>query len=292
MKKHAVKTWSTPVTDEKKRIIPCVLCGASHFKRALQCDGFAYVRCASCNMVQMNPQPEVDPVLRRYTKIYGEEYRAYELANEDSFLHLQLLALKDAGFDMCEQEIFQRSTGTAPLVLDVGCASGALLYELKKRGWQVCGVEISPAAEYARNTRLLDVRSLPLEQNCFASESFDLIHASHLLEHLNQPALFIRETFRLLRKGGRLFVTTPNIAGFQARLFGGSWRSAIFDHLCLFSVKTLSALIVHAGFHIECVRTWGGLAAGTVPLWLKKIADSTAKKLGQGDVMIICAVKP
>jgi len=178
-----------------------------------------------------------------------------------------------------------------PSILDIGCATGALLASLRNRGWQVTGVEISPSAEYARCERALDVRSSVLEENSFPAETFDVVHASHLIEHLNDPFAFLMEVSRVLKKNGFIFITTPNIDGFQSRLFGSSWRSAIFDHLYLFSVSTLSKLLKKTGFKIESCRTWGGLAAGTVPVWQKKIADNLVKHFGSGDVMIIRAVK-
>ena len=286
-RKNPVKTWSTPVSAKEQRPIPCALCGGVRFKPALLCEGFAYVRCTRCGLVQINPQPVPADVLRRYRDSYGTEYLAYELANESAFLDLQLLALKDAGFDALEKELFRRGP---PCALDIGCATGALLLRLRERGWRVTGVEISPSAGYARDKRGLDVYSLPLEENRFPPESFDLILSSHLIEHLNEPAAFVRETCRLLRPGGRFLITTPNIAGFQARLFGGRWRSAIFDHLYLFSVRTLKALLSATGFAVEGVYTWGGLAAGA-PIPLKKIADRVVKPLGLGDVMLIKARK-
>ena len=288
--KQPVKTWSTPVAEEKRGSIPCALCGGDRFKPALTCEGFFYVRCVRCDLVQMNPQPAASDVARRYRDAYGRDYLSYELANEAAFLELQQLALAGAGFAGLEKEL-ARHDGTAPLVLDIGCATGALLLHLRDRGWRVMGVEISPSAEYARRERGLDVRSLPLEENNFPPESFDLVLASHLIEHLNSPGAFVREACRILRPGGRFLVTTPNIAGFQARLFGSRWRSAIFDHLYLFSIQTLRALLSGAGFTIEGIHTWGGLAAGAAPRCLKKIADRAVKPLGLGDVMLVRARK-
>jgi len=134
---------------------------------------------------------------------------------------------------------------------------------------------------------LLDVRNIPLEDNKFPENSFDVVIASHLIEHLNDPKTFFKEVYLILKDGGRLFITTPNISGFQARLNGGHWRSAIFDHLYLFSDRTLSKLLKDTGFKVERCRTWGGLAAGTAPVWLKKTADFLVKRFNCGDVMII-----
>jgi SAM-dependent methyltransferase len=300
-----IKTWSTPVAAEESRPVPCALCGGEQFRPHLSCEGFAFVRCVRCGLVQMNPQPLFKAIASRYQEGHGDDYLSYELANEKSFLRLQELALADAGFDEIEGALKERAAQAneqaqpgqytqggqpgRPKVLDIGCATGALLVNLRDRGWACTGVEISPSSCYAHRERGLDVRSLPLEENHFPDNAFDLVLASHLIEHLNNPAGFIEEVYRILAPGGYFLVTTPNIAGFQARLFKSRWRSAIFDHLYLFSVKTLSRLLAEKGFTVERVRTWGGLAAGTAPAAVKRIADKWAKKFGFGDVMLIRA---
>jgi len=280
-------TWSTPVIDEERRPVPCALCGGGRFAPSLSCDGFSYVKCAKCGLVQINPQPLAESVKTRY----GDNYLAYELENEENFLALQKLGLADAGFYRLERDLMERRgpSQDPPRVLDVGCATGALLAFLRERGWQVAGAEISPSAEYARNTRGLDIRSMGVEDCRFPAGFFDLVLASHLIEHLNKPRAFLREVGRILCPGGRFMLTTPNIDGFQARVFGKRWRAAIFDHLYLFSLRTLKAMLKTEGFAIEGVYTWGGLAAGTAPPSLKRLADKAAKRFGIGDVMLIKA---
>jgi len=240
----------------------------------------------------MNPQPVKDEIISRYSIKFGKDYLSYEIENEAAFLKLQQLALEDASFFKLEEPLFSRAAeNEPPSFLDIGCATGTLLAFLRKRGWRVTGVEISPAAGYAQKERGLDIRNLPLEEIGFPDSSFDIVHASHLIEHLNAPRSFLTETYRVLKSGGRIFLTTPNISGFQARLLGPRWRSAIFDHLYLFSVRTLTNLLKSTGFKIEKVSTWGGLAAGLAPSWLKKPADFLAKRLSFGDVMIVRARK-
>ncbi|MDR0709353.1 MAG: class I SAM-dependent methyltransferase [Spirochaetaceae bacterium] len=289
-----MKTWSTPVTTQQSDYIPCAVCGGGRFKPCFFCEGFSYVKCLSCGLVQINPQPRKEEVRRRYRESHGEDYLAYELANEAAFLRLQELALEDAGFYSLEGDLLKqkREKAAAPSVLDIGCATGALLAKLRERGWQTYGVEISaPQAEYARRERKLELWTESLEKGNFPEESFDAVLASHLIEHLNRPESLTGEVYRILKKGGRFFITTPNIAGFQARLFREKWRSAIFDHLYLFSAKTLQALLARNGFRVEKLCTWGGLAAGLAPRPLKRFADRAAKHLGLGDVMIVRAVK-
>jgi 2-polyprenyl-3-methyl-5-hydroxy-6-metoxy-1,4-benzoquinol methylase len=285
-----VKTWSTPVRDEKSAAVPCCCCSSLSFKTALNCEGFTFVRCKTCGLIQRNPQPLKEEITARYTKTFGKDYLSYEIENENSFLKLQQFALRDAGFDKLEKSLMLNKS-IPPSLLDIGCATGALLAYMRERGWRVTGVEISPSAEYGRDVRGLDIRNLALEENKFPDESFNVVLASHLIEHLNDPFSFLSEVHRILKEEGHVFITTPNISGFQARLFGGRWRSAIFDHLYLFSVHTLKKMLKNTGFHAEKFSTWGGLAVGIAPARLKKIADFLAKRFNFGDVMIVRAVK-
>jgi len=288
--RQSTKTWSTPVTEEEQRPVPCALCGGGRFKPSLSCEGFSYVKCGGCGLIQINPQPVAVDVQRRYGQSHGDEYLTYELDNEAVFLDLQKRAFVDAGFDRMEQQL-RKHNGQAPSVLDVGCATGAMLSFLRERGWQTVGVEISPAAEYARHERGLDVRRRCFEDCRFPSESFDMVLASHLIEHLNDPVTFFREAWRVLRCGAYLMLITPNIDGFQARLLGSRWRSAIFDHLYLYSARTIKAMLKAQGFTSEGVYTWGGLAAGIAPMPIKTFADKAAKALRLGDVMLVKARK-
>jgi SAM-dependent methyltransferase len=151
-------------------------------------------------------------------------------------------------------------------------------------------VEISVAqARYGENRQGLPIFAGRLEDAHFPDASFDLVHASHLIEHLNDPAFFLDEVARVLSPGGLLVLTTPNSDGLQARLLGRRWRSAIYDHLYLFSLRTLRALLEAKGFAVEREVTWGGWAAGLHPAFIKRPMDALAKAQGWGDVMAMLA---
>jgi SAM-dependent methyltransferase len=115
------------------------------------------------------------------------------------------------------------------------------------------------------------------------------VHASHLIEHLNDPGSFLAEAERVLAPGGILILTTPNADGFQARLLGPRWRSAIYDHLYLFSLRSLGALLESRGFAVMKSATWGGWARGLRPAFIKRPMDMLAKRFGFGDVVAILA---
>jgi 2-polyprenyl-3-methyl-5-hydroxy-6-metoxy-1,4-benzoquinol methylase len=233
--------------------------------------------------VYQNPQPVFEDLRSRY----GELYFQYEFENELNFFKLMILGLKDISFFDYPLDFFENTR-----FLDVGCATGMLIQRMKSLGWEAEGVEICrESAEYGIEKRNADIFVGTLEEAGFPDESFSVVHFSHLIEHVPDPARFLEEVFRILTKRGFAIVTTPNVAGFQAWLFKNEWRSAIADHLTLFSAATLRKMLAKTGFKVLKSVTWGGLAKGAAPTFVKRPADYLAKKLGFGDVVLFFVQK-
>jgi len=274
-----LKTFSVGPGQERFAEIACPLCGSLRSRVRLVGRGCRFVACRGCRLVYQNPQP----VFADLTKRYGETYFQYELANEANFHRLMELGLADVRFE-------HLTAGFPPdrKFLDVGCATGMLLASQRARGWAVQGVDLCPAsAEYAARRRGVPVFVGTLQQASFPAASFQVVHFSHLIEHVPDPVGFLAEVRRILHPQGYAVLTTPNVDGLQARLFGERWRSAIADHLTLFSKRTLKLLVGQSGFRVLATQTWGGLAQGTAPGWLKAPADRLAKRLGCGDVVLL-----
>ena len=279
-----MKTFSTLPGKERSRIIPCPLCGSSDLYPRYSIEGAEYVDCRGCGLVFQNPMPLPEELRGRY----AAEYFDYEIENEANFFSLMLRTLEDVDFEDLEE-----SAPEPKRFLDVGCATGMLIEHVRMRGWDEKGIEVcTPAAEYGRRERKVDIRTTPLEEAGFPAEYFSIVHFSHLIEHIPDPVRFMDEVVKITAPGGRCIVTTPNIAGFQSRLMGSRWRSAIPDHVVLYSKRTLRRLLEEAGLTVEKTKTWGGLAAGLAPTPVKRIADRAAKLLGIGDVMVMRALKP
>ena len=280
------KTFSKlPSADEVSRRTVCPLCGAEPFEPRWEFDGSVFVSCAACTLVYQNPRPESRSAALRY----DEEYFRYEIENQEMFFSLMMRGLADVSF-------FDSIAPGLPdplSILDIGCATGRLLHHFQGLGWDTAGVELcGESAEYGRRTFAVDIRDCSLHEAAFPACRFSAVHASHLIEHVDDPLALVREVERILKPGGIFICVTPSIDGFQARLFGSRWRSAIADHLTLFGKDTLQRLLESSGLRVEAVKTWGGLAAGSAPMWLKRPMDLLAKRWNFGDVVLMAARKP
>ncbi len=274
------------IRGEQVKFINCDLCGADNAVDYLIFEEYKYVRCSNCGLIYQNPQPNIKPLKRRYSKKYFD----YELRNQHNFFELMRKSLQDIKF-------LEKITPQFPLekrkFLDIGCATGLLLNYVRQYGWQVQGIEIDEySADYARKNFNLNIINKTLEHSKIKNESFDVIHWSHVIEHLHSPTAGLEKIHKALKKNGYMLLTTPRVDSFQQRLFKQNWRSYHRDHLTIFSRKTLCRMIEKAGFQILRFFSWGGIAIDAgYPRWIKNIADRTVKLLNKGDVMFLLARK-
>jgi methionine biosynthesis protein MetW len=144
-------------------------------------------------------------------------------------------------------------------VLDVGCSSGYLAHQLVERGCSVVGIELDARAAAAARAVCEDVLVGDVERMelPFPDASFDTVMCGDLIEHLRDPKGFLKRIRPLLRPGGRVVLTTPNVANWAVRLnlLFGRWQytdRGILDrtHAHLFTRRTLVNTFHETGFEI------------------------------------------
>jgi len=135
-------------------------------------------------------------------------------------------------------------------VLEVGCGSGDRLVALRKLGWKVEGQEVDPVAvKYCREKQGLHVFSDRLEELLEDEGKYDVILMSHVLEHVENPDELLRNCLRLLKPGGKLLLTTPNIKSLGCSIYGKYWFPLDPPrHLLIYSPAALKKIILESGF--------------------------------------------
>lgn len=150
-------------------------------------------------------------------------------------------------------------------VLDVGCATGYLAAALNKQGCRVSGIERDPeAAEVARQhlVKLVvgDIAETDLVA-AFGEQAFDELVLGDVLEHLVKPERVLASMLPLLRPGGSVVISVPNVAhgALRLALLEGRWNYTpvgLLDetHLTFFTRQSLAAMLSSAGLQVEEVR--------------------------------------
>ena len=152
----------------------------------------------------------------------------------------------------------------ARCILEVGCASGMTGRELKRRnGAFVAGIELNANAATAAKNVLDDVVHGDIEKIDlpYRDSSFDCILFADVLEHLIDPLSTLIKVRRLLKKGGSVVASIPNVQfhGVIHQLIEGNWtyeKEGILDetHLRFFTYKEIEKMFSQAGYSIQKVE--------------------------------------
>ena len=165
------------------------------------------------------------------------------------------------------RELLLAEVAAGDRVLDLGCGDGAFAAALTGAGAVVTAVDVSGEAVRRARGRapgaqvelVAEGGELP-----FAEDAFDLVWCGETLEHVADVAGLLAEVRRVLRWGGTLLVTTPNVPrlGVAVEALRGRPLEERLDpradHLRFFTARTLAGVLRDGGFAEVAVRADGG----------------------------------
>lgn len=236
---------------------------------------FNVVRCRSCGLKYVNPRPTRQTIgyfypdqagyylpqqlfepkpgtLKRkiYTSILANQY-GYPFK---PFFPKEITAVFRVFFHkkLC-LKFLPRYVENGKL-LDIGCAWGGYLWRMKNLHWDVYGLEMNEkAAGYARDQLgLTGIFHGTVDDLELKRETFDAVNMSMVLEHVFSPTQTLEKVNDLLKPEGQLIVTTPDIAGFEAKVFGRYFYGVQSpQHLHHFTPRTMTMMLEKSGFAVE-----------------------------------------
>ncbi|MCS7145806.1 MAG: class I SAM-dependent methyltransferase [Nitrososphaerota archaeon] len=149
---------------------------------------------------------------------------------------MRLLPLEPHRFRQYKAELVGEHTRGVGRVLEVGC--GLRHYERYCGGLEYVGLDVNLSM---RPSVVASAERLPFRDCCF-----EVVFMLDVLEHVGDVEAALRECVRVLRRGGRLLVTTPNTTGFG---FYDSFADR--THLHHFSWRGLEEILRKSGLSVE-----------------------------------------
>lgn len=141
------------------------------------------------------------------------------------------------------KKIFDLGLPRGSKILDIGCYPPYILQILEEWGFEVYGISSRHEPIKGRNISVLNIETDPLP---FPKASFDLVLLTEIIEHLLvDPEVYLKKIKQVLKPGGKLLVTTPNVVHLKNRLKILLGKNIYYSLEQLQQTKTLGPLIYH-----------------------------------------------
>jgi len=253
---------------------------------------YRYMQCKHCSLIYQDPIPAPDQI----DSFYPDDYKVYQKARRSKHGYMKLAVLRYR-YNYKHLNVSRLFRLFAPILavfryrdtirfvpngrgLDIGCGNGKFIRSMNFIGWNIEGVDFNPVAvDFCRKAGL-KVFHGDLQSVAFKDNSFDLVSARHVIEHVPNPKEFVIEIARILKKRGRLVIRTPNSEALGRRWFGINWyANDVPRHLILFNPTNLNMLAKCHGLRLINGKTITS-PKNILNSWnrLKKNQDNPSKK--------------
>jgi 2-polyprenyl-3-methyl-5-hydroxy-6-metoxy-1,4-benzoquinol methylase len=236
------------------RIPSCPVCGNNQLVISLTSidyttsgEVFAIEKCTTCGLMLTNPQPEAAELGKYYE---SSSYTSHTVNSQNLLDKLYTLARMYAL--RWKLGLVKKYAGQPAKLLDLGCGVGDFLKVCKDNQMSIAGVEPSAHARKVaeQKTSITIARQFEPE-----GESFDVITAWHVLEHIPDLAQTLKAMHQRLTENGTMFIAVPNHESYDAKNFGAHW--AAYDvprHLWHFTKQSINRLFAQQGFNMVAIE--------------------------------------
>jgi SAM-dependent methyltransferase len=227
----------------------CPICGSNQLFYSFSHQSYRVMSCSDCAAMFLNPQPSDGELAKIYTE-------SYFLGHESEQGRRNTSEMKCATARQYLAELARYSGAPSGRLLEVGCGEGDFLSEAEAAGYDVTGVEYSAAACATAGKRMQRGRVLQgeLADANLPESHFDVCVLNDVIEHVRDPLAFLREVRRVLRPGGALFIATPDLNSWSARMMKERWMEWKPEHLTYFNRDNIQTALLKAGFQDVLVR--------------------------------------
>jgi 2-polyprenyl-3-methyl-5-hydroxy-6-metoxy-1,4-benzoquinol methylase len=241
-----LQKWGREQKIDEANLIerPCPLCKTDNARAAFKAPVYDFVQCENCGLVYAKK------ILNDFeiSKFYSNNpiYQLIWAKTNENIIATKNLPTQKPLVD----KILSTRKGDGAC-LDIGCAHGKLLHELRSHFATVEGIELNEVvARQCEELFGINVYKKRLEELNLPSQSYDVVILSQVIEHLNSLELF-EDIFRILKPNGIVYIGCPNADAWSMRLLKGRHiHVSTHAHINMFNINSIKFLADKYGFDL------------------------------------------
>ncbi|MCB0538257.1 MAG: class I SAM-dependent methyltransferase, partial [Bacteroidetes bacterium] len=184
----------------------CLICKSKNLKKLTAYLKGNMFKCQNCNFTFASKIPTEKELVEHYEGYGRNDY-------------LSPITVKRYNEILDSFEKYRKNNN----LIDVGCGIGLFAKVAIERGWNVYGTEFTKEAIEICKSKGIKMHEGKLNPNNYDSNSFDVITSFEVIEHINNPIEEISNFNKILRKGGLVYITTPNFNSISRNLLEENW---------------------------------------------------------------------
>lgn len=236
------------------KCMKCVICGNDKLdvltEQLRYGNGTVYY-CKECNHGML--EPRFTNALDYYDKEYRRKFKD-QLTNLEEETPEEIYQTR-CNYQYERINIIQDYFDKEKSFLEIGCSAGQFLNQVKNKFGKLKGIELSKkCAEYVQNKWGISVYSEEISEIDWKGEMFDYIGFFQVLEHIENPKLFLNNIHRRLSNEGKVFIEIPTLDDSLRKL----WKIPAYEkfyyheaHLNYFTEKSVRILLEECGYKVN-----------------------------------------
>ena len=232
-----------------KKWIHCPVCKKNKWEYYFKVQDHRLNKCTNCGCMAINPQPSIEEL----KKIYSADYF---LADQKDKNKANAAVLKKLTAQAYIKEILRYIGNTkSKEMLEIGCGNGEFLEVAQDHGFDVLGIDIgNDFINKISKKQNLQGKVIAGTVEQIQGKKFDVIVFSDVIEHTQNPIIFLSHVYRLCKNGGFVFCATPSLDSLSSKLQGSKWVEFKTEHLFYFNSRTLTKLFYDNGFNFIILK--------------------------------------
>ena len=216
----------------------CIFCNQKSPQVVIEEEGFQCRKCPNCDLIYISNKPSLEEIEKLYNKDWAN--RSAD-ASISGFFSRRLHARHHL-------RIIKKFIKNGSL-LEIGPGEGSFLYEARKEGFEVGGIELNTIqANFIKNRLGIFCEESPLNAFSFDGKKFDVIYHRDVISHFYEPIAEFQKMNERLKDNGFLIFETGNLGNVEKKYFKLFTSFQLPDHLFFFSDKNLKELLRRTGF--------------------------------------------
>ena len=247
--------------------VKCPACNKNNYKKLYEKYNTTHVVCNECETQYVTPRLTEESIKKFYMDSDNYDYwadKVYEASYE---------ARKNKIFIPRWELLFKliKEKNLNDSFLEIGAGYGIFCKIIEESNFfnKVIGMEPTPALAKKLRSFGIDTIESGYEE-VVLKKKMSVIASFEVIEHLHSPSKYLKWIFDNLVNGGCLYISCPNIKGFETKVLGKRSGTVDHQHINLFHPKSLKLLAKRMGYININIETPGELDCDLVEDYMKK----------------------